>query len=153
MVVPRYTETFTVLDVGSMDVCGTYKTLLPPHAAYTGLDMAVGKNVDYVAKDPYCWEDLKDNSFDVIISGQCFEHVEFPWLTIKQIEKKLKHGGLVCIIAPSSGHEHRFPVDCYRYYPDGMRALSKWAGLTVLEANYNTNDPEWHDCILIATKQ
>jgi SAM-dependent methyltransferase len=153
MVIPKHQTPFTVLDIGSVDICGTYRTLLPPTAAYTGLDMEPGRNVDYIPKDPYNWAELADGSFDVIISGQCFEHIEYPWLTMCQIARKLKRDGLVCLIAPSSGHEHRFPVDCYRYYPDGWRALCKWANLTVLEAKYDKVDPDWHDCRVIATKQ
>ena len=37
--------------------------------------------------------------------------------------------GLACIIAPACWHKHRYPIDCYRFYPDGMIALCKWAGL------------------------
>ena len=99
----------------------------------SGLDMTDGKNVDVVAKDPYKFP-LESNSFDLVISGQAFEHIEFPWLTIREIERVLKPGGFAIIIAPSSGAEHRYPNDCWRFYPDGMRALGKWAKLDCMEA-------------------
>lgn len=124
-----------VLDVGSRDVNGTYKDIFSnaERYLYTGLDVAPGPNVDYVPADPYRWDEVPDGLFDIVISGQAFEHIEFPWLTMEQIGLKLKVGGLACIIAPSRGPEHRYPVDCWRIYPDGMRALAKWAKLDVID--------------------
>ncbi len=123
-----------ILDVGSYDVNGSYYQLLEniPNIEYIGLDMSDGPNVNYVPSDPYDWKELENCSFDYIISGNAFEHIEFPWLTICQIYKKLKDKGFVCIIAPNSLEEHRYPVDCYRYYSDGFAALAKWAGFEVI---------------------
>jgi hypothetical protein len=45
----------------------------------------------------------------------------------------LKPAGLAAITAPSSGHVHRYPTDCWRYYPDGFPALAKYAGLSLIE--------------------
>lgn len=140
-----------VLDIGSQDVNGSYRQLFAgTKATYTGLDMCTGKNVDIVPKDPYNWEEIVDESFDFIISGNAFEHIEFPWLTIKEIEKKLKPKGFTCIIAPFALVEHRYPTDCYRYFSDGFIALAKWANLKVVESTVGgipkgTTDPKWLD--------
>ena len=48
----------------------------------------------------------------------------------------LKCGGKFCVVAPTVWEEHDFPLDCYRYYPSGMRALCKWVGLDCIESNY-----------------
>jgi 2-polyprenyl-3-methyl-5-hydroxy-6-metoxy-1,4-benzoquinol methylase len=149
-----------VLDVGSAGVNGTYKDLfIFPGAEYVGLDIQAGPNVDVVPEDPYRWTALPDNSFDVIISGQALEHIEFPWLIFEQIARKLKPMGLACLIAPSRGPEHRYPVDCYRYYPDGLRALAKWSGLNVVECEYTrgqsgfgADSDQWGDCRCILIK-
>lgn len=118
-----------VLDVGSFNVNGCYKELFSNTGMdYIGLDIEKGSNVDVVMDDSYHWNSLEDESFDYIISGQAFEHIEYPWLTMREIYKKLKIDGIVCIIAPNGLSEHRFPVDCYRYYSDGMSALAKWGG-------------------------
>lgn len=123
-----------VLDVGSFDVNGSYRGLFAGmDVTYIGLDMSAGPNVDYVPKDPYAWDGLEDESFDFIISGNAFEHIEYPWLTICEIYKKLKNGGFACILAPNSLAEHRYPVDCYRYFSDGFRALAKWGGFDVID--------------------
>ena len=155
-----------VLDVGSYNVNGSYRTLFSgTQVEYIGLDMCAGPNVDYVPKNPYLWSDLEDESFDFIISGNAFEHIEFPWVTMEQIYAKLKEGGIICILAPFAHIEHRYPTDCYRYFSDGFIALAKWVGLQVIEATVggilqeSINDPEWisadenyDDTMMIAIK-
>lgn len=148
-----------VLDVGSYGVNGTYREIFSDtnKFIYTGLDVNPGPNVDYVPQNPYIWPELEDEFFDVIISGQAFEHIEFPWLIINEMSRKLKKNGLICIVAPSRGPEHKYPVDCWRYYPDGFRALAKWAGLEVMEtgtlwgaSGFSDGSDQWGDtfCIL-----
>lgn len=151
-----------VLDVGSYGVNGTYREIFSDQErfSYLGLDLTPGPNVDYVPQDPYKWDELPDESFDIIISGQAFEHIEFPWLTILEMRRVLKKNGLVCIVAPSRGPEHRYPVDCWRYYPDGFRALAKWANLQVLEckttwgpSGFKDGSDQWGDTICVLWKK
>ena len=124
-----------VLDVGSYNVNGCMRPLFDDtEAEYVGLDIEAGPNVDVVMNDAYNWDNIPDESFDFVISANAFEHIEYPWLTIKLIYSKLKQGGIACIHAPLSIGEHRYPVDCYRYYPDGFKALAKWGGFQVISA-------------------
>jgi hypothetical protein len=57
------------------------------------------------------------------------------WLTILEVARVLKTNGLAAIIAPSRGQVHRFPTDCWRFYPDGLPALVRYAGLELLESH------------------
>jgi hypothetical protein len=105
---------YRILDLGSQmvegDETGSYKSLFKHgknNWKYIGCDMVSGNNVDIVFKKPYDWKEIKSNSMDCVISGQVFEHVQFPWLTILEIRSILKPGGICWIIAPSSGEEHR----------------------------------------------
>jgi SAM-dependent methyltransferase len=156
----RRLDPLTILDLGSMDIHGCYRPLFDaPAWTYTGLDLEPGPNVDVVLKRPYDWREIPTASADVFISGQCFEHIEFFWLTILEIERVLKVGGLVCLLAPSGGFEHRYPVDCWRFYPDGFAALARFAGLEALEAEfpapaqeYTDDSGLWKDCRLVARK-
>ena len=148
-----------IADIGSMDVNGSYKPLFEEaNWSYTGVDLAAGANVDVVLSSPYEWP-MEDGQFDVVVSGQALEHVEFVWQTVSEVARVLKPGGLCCLIAPSAGPEHRYPVDCWRIYPDGMRALAKHAELEVIEAfaqwdkeKHPELNPVWKDCVLIARK-
>lgn len=154
-------EPLTILDLGSQDVNGTYKDIFDETPwCYKGMDMEKGKNVDIVLKDPYSWSEIGTGSADVVISGQALEHVEYFWVTMLEIARVLKPGGLCCIIAPSSGHEHRFPVDCWRFYEDGFKALIKFALLQELKV-YRQKEPEpeyadssnaWLDVVMICKK-
>lgn len=159
----RYAGTpLRILDVGSMNVNGSYRELMTdPKWEYTGLDAAAGPGVDIVLPSPYDWAPFKSNSFDVVVSGQAFEHIEYPWVTIVEVSRVLKPGGVACLIAPSGGHEHRYPVDCWRYYPDGMAALARWADLDVVscttnwtpEGPFEDDSADWKDTVLVARKR
>jgi SAM-dependent methyltransferase len=124
-----------VLDVGSGDINGAYRPLFDrPRWCYAGADIAPGPNVDIVLADPYRWE-IPDASYDLVITGQAFEHIEFFWLTWLEMVRTVRHGGLLFLVAPSGGREHRWPVDCWRFYRDGMHALARYAGVDVLAAD------------------
>lgn len=144
-----------IIDVGAKAYSGnpTYRPFFNKQKwKYFGLDLDPGVNVDIVVSNPYNWKEVPDNFADVVISGQAFEHVEFPWLTIKEIYRILKPSGVCCIIAPSSGPEHKYPYDCWRFYPDGMRALAKWAGFKVVEVFTDWGLGEWQDTFAVFQK-
>lgn len=139
-------KTGKVLDIGSRNINGTYKDLFHDWK-YVGLDIVPGGGVDYVAEDPYHWK-FKDNSFDLVISGQTFEHIEFPEQTAAEILRVLKPGGLACIIAPSAGPAHSEPD--YRRYTVAM-LTETLKGLEVIESGRNMSGP-WFDAWVIARK-
>lgn len=144
-----------IIDVGSQAVMEnpTYRPFFnKTNWKYLGLDVVQGNNVDIVVKDPYRWNELEDNSVDVVISGQAFEHIEFPWLTIKEIFRVLKDQGIACIITPSAGPEHKHPLDCWRIYPDGMKALAKWAGFRAVEVFTEWGLDPWRDTFAVFQK-
>lgn len=153
-----------VLDIGSQEVPGeengSYRPLFQkPLWHYEGADIVSGNNVSIVLDRPYRWTGIKTGTYDCVVCGQMFEHDEYFWLTMLEIARILKTGGLCCIVAPSGGPEHRYPVDCYRFYPDGLRAVARYAGLEVLDAYAQWNetlypdmDRNWRDCVMICRK-
>jgi hypothetical protein len=156
----RENEPLFIFDLGSFDVNGSYRGYFDVSSwTYRGIDMAAGKNVDIVLQDPYHWREIKSGSADVVISGQAFEHIEFFWLTMLEIARILKPEGICCLIAPSGGPEHRYPVDCWRYYPDGFAALARFASLEVSEiysqngtTGYSDGSDMWQDTVLVCRK-
>jgi SAM-dependent methyltransferase len=93
---------------------------------YYGVDTFPGPNVDIVLDDPYVLP-FDTGTVDIIISSSVYEHTEWFWVSFLECMRVLKPGGLMYIQVPSNGPVHRFPVDCWRFYPDSAEALAKWA--------------------------
>lgn len=118
----------TIVDIGAQDVNGTLKSVAPKNCNYIGVDFVAGKGVDVILDDPYKLP-FESNSIDIVISNSCFEHSEMFWLIFLEIMRVLKPTGLFYLNVPSNGPFHRYPVDCWRFYPDSGNALVKWANM------------------------
>ncbi len=127
---------YQVLDFGSFINKGqvlNHRSLLDNYDCdITGVDIQAGSNVDIYMTKPYRIP-LPSNSQDVVLSGQVFEHIPFPWASIMEIARVLKPKGYLFMTVPSRGHHHS-TYDCWRYYPDSMRALAAHADLKLLAA-------------------
>lgn len=159
---PRQHGKCELLEVGSKVYRGQpcYRELITQDwIRYTGLDLEPGDNVDIVPKNGYVWTEMESESFSVCISGQTFEHNPFFWVTMAEISRVLIPGGVTCIIAPGAQSVHRFPVDCWRFFPDSWAALCALTGLEPLEVYFETDrmamsvvGGEVRDSLLIARK-
>jgi len=151
-----------LLDVGSLDFNGSYRSLVPNNFNYTGIDLTPGKNVDICIKNPYEWTEVATDEYDVVISGQALEHSPYFWLVFGEIVRVTKHQGLICLIVPRGFQKHRYPIDCWRFLTDGMIALCEYYQLEILHASSNAA-PSWRhfrwlsknnsDTFLIARKK
>lgn len=148
-----------ILDVGSLNSSGDYNyssIFNEKNWHYTGLDIQGGYNVDIIVDDIYNWLEVENNSYDVIISGQFFEHLEFFWLTMTEIERVLKPGGYLCIIITSSDDSKHGDgmSNCYGFYEDGLRAMARYADLEVVHISIDTGDEvkSQYDACLVACK-
>jgi SAM-dependent methyltransferase len=141
----------TVLDIGGADINGSYKRLFDPDRfAYIAADMAPAPGVALVMHDPYRIP-LDSDSMDILISGQAFEHCPYFWLLFSEMVRVCKPGGLICIIAPSEGPIHRFPVDCYRFCPDSFAALAEYAKCEAVKIHHDERPP-WRDLVGVFRK-
>mgnify|MGYP001344092795 CR=1 FL=1 len=101
---PEYFISIFGLDVGSLDINGS-NNLLFENSTVLGVDLALGPNVDIVsfAHDIQ----LPADTFDTIISTECFEHDPFFGKTIQNLIRMLKPGGLLLFTAATYGRpEH-----------------------------------------------
>jgi|TARA_R110000824_G_scaffold291366_1_gene479881 SAM-dependent methyltransferase len=116
-----------VLDVGSYDINGNNKYLFEK-CDYTGVDIIDGKNVDIVSKGHEY--DGESESFDTVISTECFEHDMYYEKTLKNIIRMLKPGGLFIFSCAAPGRpEH-----------GTLRTTPQDSGVTLTN---NKNDPDW----------
>lgn len=139
-------STLEVIDIGSLDVNGCYKPIFEKLGCkYYGADLKEGKNVDIKLKEPDNWNIIKQ--FDVVISGQVLEHVEDIYRFARQtVEISKKY--VICI-APNTCKEHNYPIDCYRFFPAGMRYLfNKREKLKELECGTRGMDTYYIGCKL-----
>jgi len=93
-----------VLDVGAGDINGNNRFLFDD-CEYHGNDVAPARNVTIVSKT----KDLpfEGDSFDTIVSTECFEHDPELAQSLGKILQLLKTGGLFCFTCATTGRpEH-----------------------------------------------
>jgi SAM-dependent methyltransferase len=147
----RYAASFIapgskVLEIGPDGSPSTYRQRVTVDvAAWDTLDMTSDLTGDdhltYKATHPYEFP-VPDDSYDVVLSGQVLEHVPKIWRWMPELARVTRRGGTVITIAPVSWPYHEAPQDCWRAYPDGLRALYEDAGLDVALAEWGSVELE-----------
>jgi SAM-dependent methyltransferase len=146
-----------VIELGSQDVNGSLRACCPSRFRYCGVDFVAGNGVDVLLTDPYKLP-FDDGSVDIVITSSCFEHSEMFWVLFLEVMRILKPRGLLYLNVPSNGAFHRWPVDCWRFYPDSGHALVAWAqhnGMqpAVLESYIGEQGVDiWNDFVAIFVK-
>lgn len=146
-----------IVEIGSQDVNGSMRSVAPSNFDYVGVDFVAGKGVDVILDDPYTLP-FESESADIILSSSCFEHSEMFWLVFLEVMRVLKPKGLFYLNVPSNGIFHRYPVDCWRFYPDSGRALVSWAkrnsiNAGLLESYISSQSGEiWNDFVAVFIK-
>lgn len=151
-----------VLEIGSKSyhTQDTYRLLFPePRFSYVGLDLEAGDNVDIVPANPFIWNEIETGAFDICVSGQTFEHNPYFWITFAEIARVLAPGGVALIVAPGGGAVHRYPLDCWRFYPDSWASLATVTGLELVESYFETDrlaaavkGGHWRDSAVVVRK-
>lgn len=148
-----------VVEIGSQEVNGSLREVCPPAFEHVGVDFVAGKGVDIVLDDPYVLP-FESDSADIVISSSCFEHSEMFWVLFLEILRVLKPRGLFYLNVPANGMFHRYPVDCWRFYPDSGSALIAWAkrngvNAVLLESFVSAqldNVARWNDFVAVFLK-
>ncbi len=106
--------------------------ILSVASSYTSFDVVAGENIDVVGdvlNMPF-----SDGFFDTIISTQVLEHVEKPWIMIKEINRVLKPGGVCILTVPFLISYHPDPTDFFRYTKDGVESLFKNENFEIIDS-------------------
>ena len=126
------------------------------------MDFEQGEGVDIILEDPYKFP-FEDDTFDVLVTSSCFEHSEMFWVSFLESLRVLKPSGVMYCNAPSSNMPyHKFPVDCWRFFPDSGKALEKWGNYSgynvkllesyIVKPNYEQYDDHVADWVSIFVK-
>lgn len=101
---PDFFSNKKVLDIGSLDINGSNKSYFS-NCDYLGIDVGEGRNVDLVCRGHEL--EVPDETYDVIISTECFEHDMYYIKTIRNAGRMLKSGGLFVFTCATTGRpEH-----------------------------------------------
>lgn len=121
-----------VLEVGPDGFPSTYQTMAGnPSLQWDTTDMAKFDWITYPGAAEYSLP-IPDEQYDVVMSAQVIEHVRKPWVWMKELVRVCKVGGKVITINPVSWPYHEAPIDCWRAFPEGMKALYEDSNLKVL---------------------
>ncbi|MGD0826864.1 MAG: methyltransferase domain-containing protein [Desulfobaccales bacterium] len=119
-----------VLDVG----CGgkPYRSWFGPVSEYIGLDVSPGPAVDVLVAPDGAWP-LPDEHFDGLLSTQVMQYVANLHLSLAEMERVLKRGGVAVLSLPFLYNEHRAPWDYWRFTVYGAERLFPGFEITHLE--------------------
>jgi SAM-dependent methyltransferase len=125
------TDHLKVLEIGPDEFPSTYqKCSGRVGRQWDTIDLNENEQLTYTTKDPYNFP-IPSDTYDAVVSGNVIEHVPRIWTWMCEIARITKPGGLVITGAPCSWPYHTAPYDCWRIYPDGMRALCEDANLRI----------------------
>jgi SAM-dependent methyltransferase len=112
-----------VLEVGAYDVNGTIRNIFAESSGYVGLDLTEGPGVDHVG---YGHEfDGGGGSFDLSISGECFEHDQHWAATFANMARLTRPGGLVAFSCASRGRPEHGTVRTDSTLSPGTQAVGE----------------------------
>ena len=101
---PNSFKNCKVLEVGSCNVNGTIRYMFE-NCEYIGIDVGEGPCVDIVCSGHEYYQ--PDNTFDTVISSECFEHNPYWVETFRNMYRMCTVGGLVVFTCATIGRpEH-----------------------------------------------
>ena len=104
---------------------------------YTALDLSdTGNNV--VVGDITNCPQIPDNSYDLIVSLDVFEHINAPWLAANEIKRILKPNGITYHTTLFSWRYHPCPIDYWRFTPKALEFI--FEGLEHLHASFDYSE-------------
>ena len=121
----------TVLEIGPDQLPSTYQLSCAGFREWATADLYARPGLTYQFTSDHRMP-VADDSYDIVLSGQVLEHVRKPWEWIAELVRVCKPGGHVITIAPVSWPYHEAPIDCWRVYPEGMRALLEGLPVEIL---------------------
>jgi len=128
-----FSDGIRVLEIGPAGIPSPYQKMVNnPSITWHTLDLYHSyEGITYVSDKEYDYP-IDTGSYDIIVSGQVIEHVKKIWLWITELKRIAKRNGSIIIVNPVSWPYHAFPFDCWRIFPDGMRALCDHCDLSIV---------------------
>lgn len=143
--VPYFQPSMKVLEIGPDCIPSTLQSTEGlPDLKWETIDLYDAPELTYKANSEYEFP-CESETFDIVVSANVAEHVREVWTWMRELARVCKKGGLVITINPVSFPYHEAPVDCFRIYPEGMKAIYKNAGLFVEISTFDSLElPNYH---------
>jgi ubiquinone/menaquinone biosynthesis C-methylase UbiE len=98
--------------------------------------MRPGPGVDHVARADSL--PFPDRTFDTVVCTEMLEHDRRPWLTLQEMARVLRPGGILLLTCRGYDHRgcfpvHDYPDDLWRFTDTAIRLLITDAGLIPVE--------------------
>ena len=123
-----------ILDFGCGDA--RYKEIISRKNSYTGVDVKISGHPEDNKNYDMLWDNNKlpflDESFDVVVCTEVLEHVEELNITIQELRRVLKKGGLMFITMPFIWAEHEKPYDFRRFTSFGIKKVFTDYGFNII---------------------
>jgi SAM-dependent methyltransferase len=121
-----------VLEIGPDGFPSAYRSMVDQGGmTWDTIDVFPDSRLTHLASSEYSFP-IPDGHYDVVVSGQVIEHVRKIWVWMREVSRVCKTGGVVITINPVSWPYHEAPIDCWRAYPEGIKALYEDSSLQVL---------------------
>jgi predicted SAM-dependent methyltransferase len=143
----RFLSMFTsapglVIELGSRHVSPGHHDIrasIPANGRYVGVDIHPGPGVDLIADAHFLSKAIPAGSADYLISLSVLEHLAFPWIAAREINRVLRIGGQLFIDVPWTMPGHELPNDYWRFSDEGLKVLfGEATGFEVIEANQHS---------------
>jgi Methyltransferase domain len=129
-----------VLEIGGQRLSSSAVELFPASRfTYADLDLEPSDVPNSIVADiTDCRDAVPDESFDIVVSSDVFEHLDRPWLAAAEIARILKPGGLAITHTLFSWRSQPRPIDYWRFSKECLEFL--FADLDCLETGYDLSE-------------
>jgi SAM-dependent methyltransferase len=101
---------------------------------YVNLDLFAVPGVDVAASAEAL--PFPADLFTRIECDAVLEHVEDPVAVMRELTRTLAPGGYLHLVTPFCHPYHEYPIDCWRFTPEGLKRLA--AGLEIVAEGWRT---------------
>ena len=117
-------------------LAGEDESVKPVYGKILGLELDKIDTAGVMDGMDYHWDfeysPPMDKQYSCIVSQSMLEHLIDPYKHVKDCVSLLENGGVLIVHTMMPGFDyHRYPVDCFRFYPDWFEEVSKRLGVTV----------------------
>lgn len=145
---PYFKDGMKVLEIGGKGETIFFKTVNNPNIVWHTLDINL-ENADNIFNENHIISNkeyeypFENDTYDIVVSGNVIEHVKKIWIWTKELNRIIKPNGFIITINPVSWPFHLAPIDCWRIYPDGAKALFEDAKFTILHSTFESLELEY----------